>query len=157
MHIALYVMFTTPEHPLAGMKESRRIRRGDIVSVYRASECPEPPASTGRLIFIRIRNVPNTRPYGSIKRRLTKKISYTEIIDEGNEPPYPVTHIDRMQEWSFQFGQLTAQQRTAIRDNREIVMEWVDARPLIRRKSVINRQDRLQDNLDTELQEEDFD
>lgn len=119
MDITLQIMAYPPTHILPPEKEARRYKRGDIVAVYLRSECPEPPALGGRMVFIHILDVPITAIQKA--KRLMIAIYSNDTI--------PV--LLNRRRFNIDPQSIPIAMRNALVANREITVTWTQAKPYL--------------------------
>lgn len=121
MDITLQVMAKPPAHDLSynAGKAARRILKGDVVHVYKRSQCPEPPSPSSRMVFVHITDVPVTA-IDKARALMTGQTQTEpgEVVGEWN-----VVTLKRRR-WNIADADLPAAARVALRDNREVTVTW---------------------------------
>lgn len=132
MNITIELLAIPKTHILSdAAKEARRYRRGDIVEAFLRSEIIEPPSPNSPFIFIHINNVPDTRTFEQVKKKIMQPVYEPVIIVDPEEY--------RRRKFRIRLGQLPQAVIDELTATREYEVSWTQAKNFIRRKAVIDR------------------
>lgn len=131
MDITLQIMAKPATHDLSydPAKEARRYIKGDVISVYKRSDCPEPPAPNTRMVFIHITDVPIIAIQ---KAKALMGEDFTLI--PGPEVGSWDKDVNRRRKWNVADVDLPVPALNKLKNDREFTVTWTKAKPYLKNK-----------------------
>ena len=170
MDITLKLLVNPPVGVTSGRADMMRPRRGDVISVYRASDWStlqgngdyllDRPNLSSHLAFIHIKNIPTPngeeRKLNKIRERLTDVAE--RLSDDQSGAPVGVYFFTPIRHRSFRllFSSIPAGVRNDLRNQVERTFEWNQVKPYIRKRNIVNHLNRSQDTELTQLSDVDI-